>query len=199
MASRNGSYRLVEASAFSTGQGPMQQELAAILQGRMAASLVRRDVAKLAGSVALTAAGVFAVFRFLVGYGYVKGSSMEPSLCEGDWYFMRRVGDVARGDIVVLRSPDDVDVVKRVVGLPGEKVGIHFLESEVEVDGADLPEPYAYGATRPKSDMEYPVRLGEGEYFVLGDNRENSLDSRDYGPVRREQIEGIVVAVLRLG
>jgi signal peptidase I len=93
--------------------------------------------------------------------------------------------------MALLRGPDARPMLKRVVGLPGEslRVGAH-----VEVNGRPLFEPYKRGEAPPAS-YRGVQRLAAGEYFVLGDHRAASTDSRDFGAVRAEAIEG--VALLR--
>ena len=94
-----------------------------------------------------------------------------------------------RGEIIVFNYPLDPgkDFVKRVVGLPGETVEVRG--GIVYVDGEALPEPYL--ARKDESNAR-KVALGESEYYVIGDNRRNSNDSRAWGPVHEEQIVGRV-------
>jgi signal peptidase I len=117
---------------------------------------------------------------------------MIPTLWPGDtllvgWTvpFLRRV---RRGDIVLVRWPGfERAFIKRVVGLPGERVSIN--SGLLIIDGVAVSEPYI-----PESVTPFPVydewTLGRGEYFVLGDNRSRSEDSRQFGPVEKRQILG---------
>lgn len=93
-----------------------------------------------------------------------------------------------RGDIVIIRDPDLPErLIKRVIGLPGET--IHIKDGVVWIDGVRLDEPYAKGRTFP-SKLEMPYRIPEDSVFVLGDNREHSLDSRSLGAIPLTYIEG---------
>ncbi len=128
----------------------------------------------------------------------VSGDSMTPGLQHGDWVhvFPRSWcgGAFARGAVVVARPPlsEGDFVVKRVVGLPGELVGIR-AGGDVSIDDETLPEPYRHGET---SRRERPLDwlCGDDEYFLMGDNRANSGDSRRYGPVSSRAIIGKVWA-----
>lgn len=122
----------------------------------------------------------------------VRGWSMAPTLLHGQRVLVRRLGraPLRRGDIVVLREPtaEGVESVKRIVGLPGERVEVRG--GRATVDGRALDEPYLLGGGGDGPEGSW--RAGEGEHFVLGDNRVRSIDSRTYGPVRREHIVGRV-------
>jgi signal peptidase I len=124
----------------------------------------------------------------------VRGDSMSPSLTDADYVLVARRayrrGGPARGDIVLLRDPRSRGgvYVKRVVGLPGEWVG--FRDGHVLVNDGALHEPYVVEAAPAGSGVTWP--LAADEYFVLGDNRSDSLDSRRFGPLRREHILGQV-------
>ncbi|HVR42709.1 MAG TPA: signal peptidase I [Thermoanaerobaculia bacterium] len=113
------------------------------------------------------------------------------------------IRDIRRGDIVIFRFPDDpsLDYVKRVIGLPGESISIR--DKVVHVGGEPLAEPYTSfrdatvipdspGLPEPfrSRDQMQPYRIPEGSYFVMGDNRDDSYDSRYWGPVARELIKG---------
>ncbi|HSK35716.1 MAG TPA: signal peptidase I, partial [Actinomycetota bacterium] len=92
-----------------------------------------------------------------------------------------------RGDLVVVRRPRNLEVVKRVVGLPGERV--RLAAGRLEVDGAPVPEPYLVGDAGAG---ELDVELGPAEYLVLGDHRAASTDGRDFGPVGADALLGRV-------
>ncbi|UCF68579.1 MAG: signal peptidase I [Acidobacteriota bacterium] len=97
---------------------------------------------------------------------------------------------IARQDVIVFRYPEDpdVDFVKRVIGLPGDTVEI--IAGDVFVDGARLEEPYVSVENRDQASFFGPLTVPDGSYFVLGDNRTNSRDSRYWGPVERSLIKG---------
>ena len=142
----------------------------------------------------LLSVGVSAfIIIFLYQPVRVEGTSMLPNLEDQDRLFINkfafRVGDIHRGDVVVFRYPRDEskNYIKRIVGLPGDRVRIdHGI---VLVNGRMLPEPYVparYTDDRSQPEMRIPVH----EYFVLGDHRNISSDSREFGPVERDLIYG---------
>lgn len=123
----------------------------------------------------------------------VEGTSMLPNLEDQDRLFINkiafRVGDVERGDVVVFQYPRDVtkSYIKRVIGLPGDRVAIDH--GRVFVNGKVLPEPYV--PARFTDDRSQPeMTIPSNEYFVMGDHRSISSDSRDFGPVERDLIYG---------
>jgi signal peptidase I len=136
----------------------------------------------------------------------VVGRSMEPALREGDHLLVSRLayrlGRPRRGEIVFLRprtgGADRVECIKRVIGLPHERIAI--TGAGVVVGGRPLPEPYVaprlpplrdeYGTPGSPTRQQGEWQLGAGEYFVLGDNRGQSTDSRQFGPVSRRDLVG---------
>ena len=129
----------------------------------------------------------------------VVGSSMQPTLHDADRYFLNRwayyLHSPRHQDIVVLKDPTDgAFAVKRIIATPGES--IYFKKGRVYINGSPLSEPYLSDGTRTftyfKVD-EALIMCGEGQYFVLGDNRGNSFDSRMYGPIPRQNILGAIV------
>jgi signal peptidase I len=138
------------------------------------------------------------ISHFVLQTVQVVGLSMFPTLRDADHYFLNRWVYVMHpphhNDIVVIRDPSDgVYVVKRVVAGPGES--IFFDHGEVYLNGKKLKEPYvAYGQPTFCRDASAELILcGKDQFFVLGDNRGNSLDSRVYGPVRRQNILGAII------
>ena len=123
----------------------------------------------------------------------VEGTSMLPMLEDQDRLFINklayRVGEIERGDVVVFLYPHDHDksYIKRVIALPGDRLRIDH--GEVFVNGAHVKEPYVprqFEDDRSQPEMTVP----QHEYFVMGDHRSISSDSRDFGPVERELIYG---------
>ena len=173
----------------------------------------------------LTEAVVLALIVFLLIQGSIRnfrvdGSSMFPTLEGGQYllvnklvYFQIDTGRIsrmipfwnveepkahfaihppARGEVIVFRFPGDPskDFVKRVIGLPGEEVELR--NGTVYIDGVLLEEPYL--TERDSSTAEAEV-MGEKEYYVMGDNRRSSRDSRDWGGVPEENVRGKVWVV----
>jgi signal peptidase I len=118
----------------------------------------------------------------------VSGGSMRPTLDPGHRIAVAPlVRPPRRGDLVVLARTESLEVVKRVVGLPGERV--RLAAGRLEVDGAPVPEPYLAGDAGAG---ELEVELGPAEYLVLGDHRAASTDGRDFGPVGADALLGRV-------
>lgn len=133
---------------------------------------------------------------FLIQPFYVKGASMEPNFYDHEYLIIDeisyRFGVPGRGDIVVFKYPKDPDqyFIKRVIGLPGETVEVK--NDQVLIDGQPLTENYLSEgvSTRVSVGGYEKVTLEDDEYFLLGDNREQSLDSRVFGPVKADFIIG---------
>jgi signal peptidase I len=156
-------------------------------------------------AVVLVAVAVAAVVRvFVVQTFYIPSGSMEPTLMIGDRILVDKLSyhlhGVGRGDIVVFSrppgepaSPGLNDLVKRVIGLPGEWISSE-PDGTVLINNKPLSEPWL--GTLALSDPGPPIRrqlIPAGEYFVMGDNRGNSQDSRYFGPISRSLIVGRVV------
>jgi signal peptidase I len=141
-----------------------------------------------AGLAAVVAAGV-AARRARLEPMLVQGGSMHPTLVPGQRVAVAPlVRPPRRGDLVVLRRDRNLEVVKRVVGLPGERVRLH--PGGLEVDGQAVPEPYLEAGAPAAGELE--LRLGPAEYLVLGDHRAASTDGRDFGPVGADALLGRV-------
>ncbi len=124
----------------------------------------------------------------------IPSSSMEPTLLIGDRIWAKPEARINRGDLIVFKPPDNpgTDYIKRVIGLPGEQVTVS--KTTVLIDGRKLDEPYAVFADplwrNIRRDEFGTITVPEGSYFVMGDNRDNSKDSRYFGPVPRANIFG---------
>ncbi len=159
--------------------------------------------ASVSGALRAHLAGLGALLRFgallLVSYSLffnlsvVRGSSMAPGIQDGDrilvepWSYL--LGPIERGDVVVLRYPLDpeIDYIKRIIGLPGDQVTL--ARGAVWVNGEALAEPYVASVDASSS---LSVVVEPGHYFVLGDNRPRSSDSREFGFVPEEHVRGRV-------
>ncbi len=147
----------------------------------------------------LSAGCYAAISRFLLETVQVVGVSMVPTLQESGHYFLNRWAfhdrDPQHSDIVVLRDPADHGYsVKRIIATSGESV--LFKEGKVYVNGKQLVEPYLLPNTHTYTYSQLKEQLitcGKDQYFLLGDNRLRSIDSRSYGPVPRENILGQII------
>ncbi len=140
---------------------------------------------------ALTAVACSALKQAALEPIKVEGHAMEPALREGDRIFVnRRLDKLERGDIVILYYPFEPSksYIKRIVGLPREAVEIR--EGKVLINGKSLDEPYVVPDNNRASFDRKEVKIPEESYYVLGDNRDNSSDSRIWGTLQRKFIYG---------
>ena len=135
---------------------------------------------------------VVIVRTFIVTPIIVQGDSMHPTL-EGKEVMLLKKYDTSynRFDIVVVnKSVEGDNLIKRVIGLPGET--IRYKNNNLYINDKIIEDPFAYGIT----DNFQEVTLGNDEYFLMGDNREISLDSRSIGVIKKQEIEGTVGIVI---
>ncbi len=130
---------------------------------------------------------VFAIVLILVLFVFafrivgVVGDSMNPTLQSGEWLATKAINTtINRGDIVIVTQPNDINepLVKRVIAVGGDTIDIDFNRGDVKVNGEILDEPYIKELTHRPGDFNGPVTIPEGYVFVMGDNRNDSLDSR---------------------
>ena len=146
---------------------------------------------------------VVVLFTFVIRLIGVDGHSMVPTLQDGDRLLVLNsllYDDYQYGDIVVLRKDTFLDepIVKRVIATAGQTVDIDFNTGSVYVDGALLKENYINELTYLEEGTEFPLTVPEGCVFVMGDNRNNSKDSRyaDLGPIDTRHILGRAVFLI---
>ncbi len=148
-------------------------------------------------------------FSFLFRIATIDGPSMENTLHDGErvvitnLFYTPNVGDIVvisrnKENSVYTMNDSNTPIIKRIIALEGQTVDIDFEVGIVYVDGIALDEPYTKTPTNRSSDIEFPVTVDEGCVFVLGDNRNDSLDSRDarigdYGMVDTRYILGHAV------
>jgi signal peptidase I len=143
--------------------------------------------------VILLALVIFFAIHFMIQNFRIDGTSMEPNVHNGEYVIVNKTAywfghNPQRGDVVVFQAPDQPqnDRVKRVIGLPGETVEVRS-DGTVYVNGQQLEEPYL---PSHHSGTSGTWTVPEDEYFVMGDNRSVSYDSREGGPVPRSNIIG---------
>lgn len=163
------------------------------------ARLLLRYVSQGLVVLGLSFCSYFLVSHFVVQSVRVVGLSMAPTLADSQVCLLNRwvfhVRSPHFSEVVVIRDPTDSTLsVKRVVAVPGDKILVK--DGALFVNGNKLQEPYLPSGTptfaRPRL-REQAFNCGRGEYFVLGDNRNLSLDSRMYGPIPRQNILGLVI------
>ena len=150
-----------------------------------------RKISRLGFLISILAALLLllAIFSTLSSF-HVEGSSMEPTIHDGQsaikikaayWF-----GDPQRGDVITGNHPyDGYGLIKRVIALPGEWVQV--TRDHVYINGEPLEEPYSQGRNNP---IYSRTQVPENSYFVMGDNRNHSTDSRSWGMMPRENITG---------
>lgn len=143
--------------------------------------------------LALVTAGAVFVVLFLFQPFKVEGTSMYPELDDDERIIVNkivyRISDIQRGDVVIFRFPKDTrkSFIKRVIGLPGDTVEID--DGVTYVNGEPLAEPYVPDAYRTEETLP-PITVPPGSYYVMGDHRTTSNDSRSWGAVGRQYIYG---------
>lgn len=153
---------------------------------------------ELAKVVLISVAIIVPVRYFLIQPFYVKGASMEPNFYDYEYLIIDeisyRFNEPERGQVVVLHDPsnDSQYFIKRIIGLPGDEISI--INDKVVVNGVNLDES-AYldpAILTEAASGQRTFTVGNGEYFVLGDNRDVSYDSRRFGPVSQKEFIGRV-------
>jgi signal peptidase I len=156
---------------------------------------------------------IFLVFvrSYVIQPSEIPSGSMEDSILVGDYILVNRFsyapvsyewerrllprGDVQRGDVVVFKHPPspERDFIKRVIGLPGETVELR--DGQVFVDGVEIAEPYLNELYRSRGSFG-PVKVAPDHFFVMGDHRNHSRDSREWGSVSRDLLKGRAFVIL---
>lgn len=139
-----------------------------------------------------------AIYLFVAQFHKVQGNSMVPTFRSGDYLITEklsyRFNNPKKGDIIVLKNPRDEsqDFIKRIIGVPGDTIRI--AENVVYLNNEPLKEDYLPPGTitRPGAFLteNFTVKVADNQYFVFGDNREHSSDSRDWGPLTKTEIVG---------
>ena len=164
---------------------------------------VRKRRRKLIMGLLIWCICIWGLLHRMYGISIVTGNSMRPAFLAGDVIIYRRghLEQLADGDVVIIQSwlDKNKDYVKRIRGIPGDIISVDENGYLVK-NGEPVKETEVlHGFQQSDSEIHYPYRLGDDEYFCMGDNRPLSLDSRTFGPAPKSQMLGRVVAVLRFG
>lgn len=146
---------------------------------------------------------IWGLLHRMYGISIVSGNSMRPSFYSGDIILFKRgvPEKLNYGDALIIESWLDKkeDYIKRLAALPGDVITVDG-RGYLERNGSEIREAEViHGFQETDSPVSYPYKVPDGEYFLLGDNRSVSLDSRTFGPVTEEQIRGKVVLLIRMG
>ena len=155
----------------------------------------------------LIAVFVFIIRGFLFGTIEVKGSSMQPNFQHGDFLAVNKLYgwflEPKKGDVIVCKSStgnSNENLIKRVIGMPEDEINIVLNEQSREIEyfvyinGEKIEEDYLLETMQQSGNMEYPFIVPEGSYFVMGDNRNASTDSRtkSVGAIEKKNVKGKV-------
>lgn len=177
----------------------MADERAARRRQRGEATSFLRWLLEILVLVAVAVGAAWAITTFLVQPFIIPSTSMENTLLVGDRVlvskFAYRFGEPRYGDVVVFTSPEDgkTDLIKRVIAVAGQAVDVQ--DGRVIVDGRPLSEPYVNPDFPSHYDADEPFKVPAGTVWVMGDNRENSKDSRYIGPIAISSIRGKAFAI----
>ncbi len=143
------------------------------------------DIYELLEMLGIVSVTIMLMFAFIFRLNIVDGHSMDMTLTHGQYLAVSDLFyEPTAGDIVIVHKinadPYDAPIVKRVIATEGQTVDIDFTTWTLRVDGEIIDEPYRYISNDPilTSDWEFPITVGENQIFVMGDNRNNSADSR---------------------
>ena len=176
------------------------------------------DVIEVVESTLITVFVIIMIFTYILHPVNVVGTSMTNTLQDGDRIFMNTIyGELSYGDIVVINNDmayllnsdneiveNNIDgsslkecIIKRIIATGGQTIDIEAYSGDVIVDGETLDEPYIKEKLKNGGVFDYPITIPEGYYFVMGDNRNGSSDSRnpDIGLIKKDQVYG--KAILR--
>lgn len=175
------------------GEKPSVEQLEQALHSAKKAGSYNRALKSTVYALLVVAAAAILVATLVMPILQISGSSMTPVIGDGEIAAVLKSDKLERGDVIAFYYNNKV-LVKRVIAFPGERVHID-TNGKVYINGAELDEPYLTEWAKGNCDIDLPYQVPEGRYFVLGDHRSTSADSRSkvIGPVSQEQILGKVV------
>ncbi len=157
---------------------------------------LQREILEWLLSILIAVILAFVIRQFIFTVVRVEGASMQPTLMNNDRLIVWRLGyKPDNGDIIVLHQKQNLPYIKRIIATEGQTVDIDFNTHKVYVDGNELSEDYILEPTVERGDVQFPATVPEDCVFVLGDNRNNSRDSRfgSVGMVTHDEIIGKAV------
>ncbi len=170
-----------------------KQSVDDILEEKIEKIQRRREWKRFLVECIVVVAAVYLIFHYVIGLAFVSGHSMEPALKDGELVVFYRLDPAYQpNDIVIVHREENVEYIKRVVAEPGDVVELSE-DGALVINGETDENSISLGQTLPVQDgIAFPYTVPQGSYFVLGDNRENSRDSRMFGAVSQEEITGRV-------
>jgi len=172
------------------GDHPTSEQIEREIRRRELVAEASRAVFRAVRTIIVFAAAAVLVVTLLFPTIQVQRGSMAPTLRDAEQVVLITVGSIKRGDIIAFHLGNQT-MLKRVIGLSGEWVEINE-DGTVSIDGAQLDEPYLTALSQGQYDIEFPFQVPDNQYFVMGDNRAVSMDSRvsDFGTIHKDDIIG---------
>ena len=157
---------------------------------------VAQDIVQLLLKIAFIVLAVFLIFTFLYGIVRINDVSMKPAIKDGDLVMYYRLDKrFISGDVAVFED-DGRTTTGRVVAVAGDTVDI--TKNGLKINGAEqISQDIYYDTTQFKDGVDFPVTVGSGQVFILGDNRPQASDSRIYGCIDIKDVKGKVIAIIR--
>lgn len=157
----------------------------------------KRNLFAVIAKILLIVIIIYVLFAFILGITRVSGLSMYPRMSDSDLVLYYRLdNDIKIGDVVVFER-DGNTYILRVIGTENQTIDIN-KEGNLIIDGHEVEEKVLYKTHKDKtSDIKFPYKVPKGHYFVLGDFRVSSVDSRNFGSIDKEKIKGTVINILR--